>query len=303
MAHLDQQHPLDVDGAWFADTRCIGCDVARHWAPGLIAADAEGLSYVVRQPASADEEAAMWRAAEACPTQSIGNRTTRRPPAPPFPHEVTPGVWALGHNSPDSFGAHSWFVPRPDGGLMVDAPRHRRALADRVAELGGVARIVLSHRDDVADAARWAERFGASVWIHEADASAAPFATEVLRGSGEVEVADGVVVVPVPGHTRGSVVVHVDDRWLFTGDSLAWRRRGVLDVFARQCWYSWDELAASMDRLAVRRAEWVFPGHGRWHEVGADRYSAQMARLGPEMRRVGRSAWRGLTEPPAPAQR
>ena len=39
MARLDQRHPDGVDGDWYADTRCISCDVARHYAPGLIAAD------------------------------------------------------------------------------------------------------------------------------------------------------------------------------------------------------------------------------------------------------------------------
>ena len=63
MARLDQAHPLDVAGEWFVDTRCIDCDVARHWAPGLIEADDRGFSYVARQPTTAEDEAAMWRAA------------------------------------------------------------------------------------------------------------------------------------------------------------------------------------------------------------------------------------------------
>ena len=36
--------------------------------------------------------------------------------------------------------------------------------------------------------------------------------------------------------------------------------------------------------------EWVFPGHGNWHHVGADLYAEQIARLGPAMREIGRSA-------------
>ena len=100
------------------DTRCIRCDAARHWAPGLIDRDDEGLSYVARQPESAEEVSALWRAAVACPTQSIGTSEARRPPEPAFPYELTPGVYALGHNARSSFGAHSYLVPRPDGNLM-----------------------------------------------------------------------------------------------------------------------------------------------------------------------------------------
>ena len=79
MARPDQRHPANVEGDWFADTRCIECDVARHYAPDLIASD-DGLSVVVRQPGTPDEEQAMWRAAVACPTQSIGTISRRRPP-------------------------------------------------------------------------------------------------------------------------------------------------------------------------------------------------------------------------------
>ena len=85
MARADMAHTDNIGGPWFVDTRCIRCDVARHWAPGLIEMDDSGLSYLARQPESPAETAALWRAAEACPTQSIGNIEIRRPPSPPFP--------------------------------------------------------------------------------------------------------------------------------------------------------------------------------------------------------------------------
>lgn len=36
MARIDLVHPDNAEGPWFVDTRCIRCDAARHWAPGLI---------------------------------------------------------------------------------------------------------------------------------------------------------------------------------------------------------------------------------------------------------------------------
>ena len=297
MARLDSAHPDNVEGPWFVDTRCIGCDVARHWAPGLIEMDSDGLSYLARQPADVDETAALWRAAEACPTQSIGNAEIRRPPTPPFPFELTPGVRALGHNARSSFGAHSYLVTRPDGNLMVDSPRYLRGLAERIDDLGGIRHVLLSHRDDVADADRWAERYGAEVWIHAADADAAPYATVILDGHEPTPVASGTVAIPTPGHTEGSVVFHVDDRWLFTGDTLHWnQRRGELDVTPEQTFYSWNVLADSMDRLCELRTDWVFPGHGMWRHIGAQRYASQMSRLGAEMRRAGRPGWAQLPD-------
>lgn len=163
MARIDLAHPGSVEGPWFVDTRCIRCDAARHWAPGLIEMDDQGLSFVARQPEGAEETAALWRAAVACPTQSIGTSEARRPPSPVFPFELTPGVYALGRNTRESFGAHSYLVPRRDGNLMTDSPRFTRGLAERIDDIGGVRHVLLSHRDDVADADRWAERYGADV--------------------------------------------------------------------------------------------------------------------------------------------
>jgi len=291
MARMDLAHPKSRAGSWFVDTRCIGCDASRHWAPSLIEADEQGLSYLARQPENPAEEAELWRAAAACPTQSIGTAGARRPPQPAFPFELTPGVYALGHNARSSFGAHSYLMVRPDGNLMTDSPRFTRDQAERIEDLGGLRHVLLTHRDDVADADRWAERFGADVWIHEADADAAPYATVIL-GNEPATISPGVTAVHAPGHTAGHVVFHADDRWLFTGDALHWNhRRGELDVFPEQTFQSWDILADTMDRLAALSVEWVFAGHGSWHHVEADSYTRQMAGLGPAMRALGQQAW------------
>ncbi len=293
MARPDARHPDNIDGDWYADTRCIDCDVARHYAPDLIAADDDGLSVVIRQPVSESDEAALWRAAVACPTQSIGTISRRRPPAGVFPWELTDGVYLCGHNDRSSFGAHSYLVVRPDGNLLVDSPRWSRRLADSIAELGGVDHVLLTHRDDVADADRYAERFGARVWIHRDDAAAAPSATDVVDGTDIVEVTDGVRILPVPGHTRGSVVFHVDDRLLLTGDSLYLNpKRNHLDVFGGATWYSWDELTASMERLAGQaRFEWVLPGHGKWGRGDPDDLHAQLVQLAADMADHDRRTW------------
>ena len=201
MARPDARHPDNVDGNWYADTRCIACDVARHYAPGLIAADAEGLSVVVRQPVTPEEEAAMWRAAVACPTRSIGTAVRTPEPRDVFPWPLTGGVHLLGHNDRSSFGAHSYLVQRGGPNLMVDAPRWSPRLASAIEDLGGIDHVLLTHRDDVADADRYARHFDARVWIHAADAAAAPGATDVVEGTEPVDVAPGVRILPARPHT------------------------------------------------------------------------------------------------------
>jgi glyoxylase-like metal-dependent hydrolase (beta-lactamase superfamily II)/ferredoxin len=259
VARLDLRNVANADGDWFVDTRCIDCGTCREIAPDLFVAR-QGRSVVARQP---DDDLPAWLAAQACPTTSIGTASRRPRPGWLYPREVEAGsgVFDLGYCSEDSFGASAWFVVRPEGNVLVDSPRFTEALAGPIAELGGIDHVALTHRDDVADADRWAERFGARVWIHADDRVAAPYATDVLTG--EQAIQPGFVAVPTPGHTKGSVVFLLDDRFLFTGDSLAWsHERGDLTAFRGACWWSWSAQAESLQALAARRFDTVLPGHG-----------------------------------------
>jgi glyoxylase-like metal-dependent hydrolase (beta-lactamase superfamily II)/ferredoxin len=283
MARPALRHEANAVGPWYVDERCIDCGTCRDLAPATFA-ELGGQSVVVAQPSDGATELGAWLAAQACPTSSIGTLDHRARPGRLYPREVAAGsgVFDLGFCAESSFGASAWFVPRPSGNLMIDAPRFTEALAGPIGERGGIAHLLLTHRDDVADGQRWAERFGARVWIHRADSDAAPFATDLFDGptgmnaEDDVDVAPGVVAVPVPGHTRGSVVYIVDllvdqvvdqvvdQRWAFTGDSLAWsHERADLVAFRRACWYSWRQQTASLAALAARhRFAAVLPGHG-----------------------------------------
>ena len=292
MARPDQSNPSNAVGPWFVDTRCIRCDAARNWAPDLIGMDTEGRSFLITQPVGVEQEAELWRAAAACPTKSISNRNRLLEPAGIFPYRMTHGVFALGNNDRSSFAAHSFLVTRPDGNLMVDSPRFNRPLAESIDALGGIAHVLLTHRDDVADADRWAERYGARVWIGETDADAAPYATDLTGVESVTVISPGAVSIPAPGHTQGHVLYHVDDRVLFTGDTLHWdHRRGEFDVFPKQTFFSWTALADTMDLIAALKVEWMFAGHGMWHEVSAEEWERQMPVLGQAMRDVGQAAW------------
>ena len=292
MPRPDQTHPSNAEGPWFVDTRCIRCDAARNWAPDLIGMDTEGRSFLIAQPVGVEQEAELWRAAAACPTKSIGNRDHLQVPAGIFPYRMTDSVFALGNNAISSFAAHSFPVARPDGNLMIDSPRFNRPLAGSIDALGGISNVLLTHRDDVADADRWAERYGARVWIGESDADAAPYATDLTGVESVTVISPGAVSIPAPGHTQGHVLYHVDDRVLFTGDTLHWNhRRGEFDVFPKQTFFSWAALADTMDLIATLKVEWVFAGHGMWHEVSAEEWERQMPVLGQAMRDVGQAAW------------
>ena len=74
-----------------------------------------------------------------------------------------------------------------------------------------------------------------------------------------------MLAIPVPGHTKGSVVYLVDDTYLFTGDSLCWDYTGDrMHAFERECWYSWTIQKASLAGLAKYPFNQLFSGHGKW---------------------------------------
>lgn len=280
MADRRQALETNVPGDFFVDRTCIDCDTCRIVAP-LVFARVGDQSAVVRQPDSDDGILAAQKAAVACPTSSIGSesKARARDAVTAYPEAIDGPVHFCGYTSEKSFGAHSYLVTRRGGNLLVDSPRFAGPLAKRIGEMGGVASMLLTHQDDVADHAKFRERFGCARVIHEADARSLRDAEVVLDGDAPLELEPGLVAIPVPGHTRGSVVFLLDDTWLFTGDHLAWSERlGHLYAFRSACWYSWTKQTESMKRLLDFRFEWVLPGHGRSIHLPANEMRVSLER-------------------------
>lgn len=271
-----------ADAAWHIDRRCVNCDVARQLAPDLITEDADR-STLIRQPRTAAEERGLYAAAFACQTRSIRRGARGLPPEfDPFPLRLTEHVHLCGHNAPRTAGANSYLLRRPAGNLMmVDTPRWNSALAAKYAALGPITDVLLTHRDHAAHGRQYADRFGARLWIHEGDLSAAPDADVVLRGTEPVEIADGVTAHPLPGHTEGSVLYLADAAYCFSGDSFYWSRTdGDLAVAEAVTWYSITELAASLARTAPRlRFAWLLPGHGDRRHLPPAEFAHRMRTL------------------------
>ncbi len=274
MASVDRRLADNVPGDFYVDETCIDCDTCRRIEPGVFAEGAS-FSYVGRQPADEAEKTRSLMALVACPTGSIGtvSRTDARPGVIAFPERVAENVSFCGFTSPDSFGAWSWFVERPEGNLLVDSPRAANPLLAALERRGGVRRLFLTHRDDVADHASLAKRFGCERILHERDVTADTRDVErKLSGDDPVSVGEDLVAIPTPGHTRGHAVLLYREKFLFTGDHLAWSpRRLGLTAFRDACWYSWSDQIRSMERLLDVHFEWVLPGHGwRYHAASPE---------------------------------
>jgi glyoxylase-like metal-dependent hydrolase (beta-lactamase superfamily II)/ferredoxin len=267
MARAVDAITANVSGEFFVDSSCIDCDLCRQIAPAVFArSDRAGQSFVAHQPeapGSPGEHRALM-ALVTCPTSSIGTRSKHdaRAAARAFPEPVIGDVLFCGYASESSYGAASYLIRRSDGNVLVDSPRFSGILADRIAELGGVRFLVLTHQDDVADHAKFRDRFACERVIHRADVRGATRDCERIIDD-DTELADDLRLIHVPGHTRGSIAL-LHGEVLFTGDHLwATDDQTGLEAGRDVCWYSWPEQRNSIAKLLEYRFTVVLPGHGR----------------------------------------
>jgi glyoxylase-like metal-dependent hydrolase (beta-lactamase superfamily II)/ferredoxin len=278
MAQPSLRLPENVPGSFFVDSTCIDCDTCRQLAPATFGETGD-YSFVQLQPRNAEEQRAAYRALAACPTASIGadDKRAAADAVREFPVPVVGGVFYCGFASSKSFGGSSYFVQHPAGNWMIDSPRFVEHLARRFEEMGGIRYIFLTHRDDVADAAKYAARFRAERIIHRLELGAQPDAERVIDGFDAVQLAPEFLAIPTPGHTRGHCAL-LHRQILFSGDHLWWsRHRGRLNASRDVCWYSWPDQVRSVQKLAAYDFAWVLPGHGERAHLPPEEMRRQLA--------------------------
>jgi glyoxylase-like metal-dependent hydrolase (beta-lactamase superfamily II)/ferredoxin len=267
MAKLTAKRTENIDGKFYVDSSCIDCDTCRWMAPEVFQRVGEQ-SAVYQQPNQSQIELKAMQALLSCPTASIGTIETPKniqEVQETFPLPIEDNVYHCGYHSEASFGAASYFIQRPEGNILIDSPRFAPCLVDRLTELGGIEYLYLTHRDDIADHQKFHDHFNCKRILHSEEIREDTKDIEVqLSGFEPVELAPDLLIIPVPGHTKGHTVLLYRDKFLFTGDHLAkFPYCDGLYAFRRFCWYSWSEQILSMEKLAKYDFEWVLPGHGR----------------------------------------
>ena len=271
MASLQQRLPENGPGDFFVDSTCIDCETCSQLAPGIFRDHGDQCS-VHRQPETIAETRLAMMALVSCPTGSIGamQRHDAHIGIDAFPLLLEDNVYFCGFTSESSFGAWSYLITRPEGNILIDSPRFATQLLKRIEALGGVSRMLLTHKDDVADHELFHKKFGCERVMHADDGAARLGVEQVIQGSEPVQLEDDLLVIPVPGHTRGHVVFLYRNKFLFTGDHLAWSpARRTLTAFRSVAWYSWARQTESMEKLLSYEFEWVLPGHGDMHHADA----------------------------------
>jgi glyoxylase-like metal-dependent hydrolase (beta-lactamase superfamily II)/ferredoxin len=289
MAHLAQRRSENVAGDFYVDRTCIDCDTCRWMAPEVFQR-VGGRSAVQHQPENELERLRAMQALLACPTASIG--TVDKPieikvVQQSFPILVSENVYHCGYHAENSFGAASYLVQRPEGNVLVDSPRFAAPLVSRLEAMGGLRYLYLTHRDDVADHQKFHDHFGCERILHADEINLGTAGVErQLTGTEPVQLAPDLLIIPVPGHTKGHTVLLYRHQFLFSGDHLAWSRQlNQLVGFREVCWYDWEVLKRSMQLLATYDFEWVLPGHGR-------RFHADRVTMRQEMQKC--LTWLGL---------
>jgi len=280
MASLQQRLPENVPGDFFVDSTCIDCDTCSQLAPGIFRDHGDQCS-VHHQPATANETQLAMMALVSCPTGSIGATESHDAHLgiDPFPLHLDDNVYFCGFTSESSFGAWSYFITRPEGNVLIDSPRFASQLVKRIEAMGGVSRMLLTHKDDIAAHQLFHKKFGCERLMHADDGARRLGLEQVVQGEQPVQLDDDLLVIPTPGHTRGHVVFLYKKKFLFTGDHLAWSpERQTLTAFRSVAWYSWPEQIRSMEKLLDYQFEWVLPGHGDTHHDSVENMHAHLQR-------------------------
>lgn len=266
MANQTKRLTENVGGEFYVDSTCIDCETCQWLAPDSFA-QAVTTSYVHAQPRSSAEHRRALMALVACPVGAIGTEGKQeiKDILDAFPEHLEDNVYNCGFHSAASFGAASYFIQHPEGNILVDSPRFAGSLVRRIEAMGGVRWMYLTHKDDIAEHQRFHDSFGCERIIHEDDVVRGLENAEIIiRGDDPVKLADDLTIIPVPGHTRGSTCLHYAEKFLFTGDHLAWSdEANSLRASPNVCWFDWSAQTASMARLRDYPFEWVLPGHGQ----------------------------------------
>lgn len=193
-------------------------------------------------------------------------------------------------------------------GHWRDLQRELRSLGKSAADIRG---IVLTHGDSdhIGFAERLRREHGVPVHVHAADAARArtgdkpktpagpmrigptvgffsyglrknglrtTYISEVVEftGGDVLDLPGSPVIVPMPGHSPGSVAVHVPVAdAVFVGDALTTRHVLTGHSGPQPAPFTDDPDGArdSLEQLAALQASWVLPGHGApWHGSPAE---------------------------------
>jgi glyoxylase-like metal-dependent hydrolase (beta-lactamase superfamily II) len=202
--------------------------------------------------------------------------------------QIRDDLWQTRTESPfPGLTTHAYLWRRPSGNILFYSPASE-ADFDAIEALGGVSAQYLSHLDEAGPMlARVAERFGSRLHApaEEADAIGRhAHVDELLKARRHVD-ANGVDVIPTPGHSDGSTCYLVTgvggEAYLFTGDTMFPTGDGTWSTYLVPGRGSAAALRSSLELLGTLRPNIVissaFGGDTAIETLGDGRWSVCVA--------------------------
>ncbi len=187
-----------------------------------------------------------------------GSAVGRRDKVPLPPKEILPDVFAF-PPYPDSFGGVSYLILEDCHNFMVDVPEYIENNILFIDHNGSPDFIFLTHRDHVADAAMFRERFGAKLIIQESEKHAVGNPNVTFRDG--YEAGDGTII-HTAGHSPGSsCLLHSKKRIMYTGDHVV-ISGGKLAVERFSWTYEYTKQIQSARKLLNCEFDCILCGHG-----------------------------------------
>jgi len=174
------------------------------------------------------------------------------------PKEILPGIFAFAPN-PDSFGGISYLIKESPLNFMVDVPEYINENISFIKRNGTPEFIFLTHRDDVADAERFREKFVAKLIIHDLEKYAVRNPDITFR---EKYVTGGATIIHTPGHSPGSSsLFYSKKKVMFTGDHVTSDRgKPAAENFS---WtYDYNLQIENVRKLLGYDFNYILAGHG-----------------------------------------
>jgi glyoxylase-like metal-dependent hydrolase (beta-lactamase superfamily II) len=182
------------------------------------------------------------------------------PPRPPLPAPSGSLTWRMREIVPD---VHTWSVFAPDKGyafngyavsteegtVLIDPPEPGEDGWDAVDLLEPFAGVWITNRNHSRAAAAFRERYGLSVWAHEADAERLESGADrtIL---GDERLPGDIEPIHVPGKSPGEIAFHLPrSRALVVGDAVIGVPPGELSTYPDEVIDDREELQRSAARL------------------------------------------------------
>ncbi|MFK5955102.1 MAG: hydroxyacylglutathione hydrolase family protein [Planctomycetota bacterium] len=199
-------------------------------------------------------------------------------------------IMLIRHSRDSQWLSNSWLVADKPGGhaVLIDTGGPQQPLLAAIEEFSLTLTHVLNthhHHDHVTFNKEWKQSFGCPVCAHHAEESLIPGFTQRLADGDEIRSGELVVrAMHIPGHTAGQLAFLINEKAVFTGDTLF---RGSVGGTCAPGHTVFAELQHSiMDRLmTLPKQTEVYPGHMEPTSVGREWEENPFLRI-----------WRGLEQ-------